>query len=182
MSEPRTSSEAPPSPEKIIEAVLFASGEPLTPERAGEIVRHLTPDQFRQIVDSLNRTYRRQHRPYTIQCSDIGSTLMLRPQFHALRERLEGSTREAKLTPAALDVLALIAYRQPITRAEIDSLRGADSRSAIQQLTRVGLTSVERRQVGDETETVYSTTKRFLELFGLGSLADLPHIGDLQQI
>lgn len=175
-------SDAPPTPRQIVEALLFVGGPPLGPDRAGEIIRGLGGDQLREIVDELNRDYRRQRRPYAIQVTDAGYTLTLKPQFRTVRERLIGSPREARLTPAALDVLALVAYRQPISKAEIDSQRGSDSRGALQQLVRLGLIAVVPRPELGPKETGYVTTGRFLELFGLGSLEDLPQTGDLQRL
>ncbi len=175
-------SESPPTPARIVEALFFVGGLPLTPERAGEIVRNLTAEQFRGIVDDLNRAYRRQNRPYGIQMNEAGYVLALKPQFRRVKERLAGSPREARLTPGALDVLALVAYRQPLNKAEIDSQRGSDSRSPLQQLVRLGLVAIEMRPELGPKESAYVTTPRFLELFGLGSLDDLPQTGDLQRL
>jgi segregation and condensation protein B len=175
-------SESPPTPARIVEALLFVGGPPLTPARAGEIVRNLTVEQFRGIVDDLNREYRRQNRPYVIQANEAGYILALKSQFRAVKERLTGTPREARLTPGALDVLALVAYRQPLNKAEIDSQRGSDSRSPLQQLVRLGLIAVETRPEIGPKETAYVTTPRFLELFGLRSLDDLPQTGELQRL
>ena len=170
-------SETPPTPARIVEALLFVGGQPLTAERAGEIIRHLTPEQFRDIIDGLNRDYRKQGRPYAVQPSAQGYLLTLKPQFRAVRVRLNGSPREARLTPAALDVLAVIAYRQPIGKTDIDSQRGNDSRGPLRQLLRLGLVAIESGKDGG-----YITTRRFLEMFDLQSLDDLPRTGDLQQL
>ena len=174
--------DGPPTPLRIVEALLFVGGPPLTAQRAGEIVRNLSAEQYRKIVDELNRDYRRQGRPYLIQTSEPGCTLTLKPWFHAVQERLAASPREARLTAGARDVLALIAYRQPVSRADIDSQRGADSRGPLQQLVRLGLVAVTRSAEKPDKDAVYSTTPRFLELVGLNSLDDLPQTGDLQRL
>jgi segregation and condensation protein B len=174
--------ETPPPPLRIVEALLFVGGSPLTAERAREIIRNLPAEQFRQIIDELNRDYRRQGRPYMIQAGDQGCLLVLKPQFRAVRERLAGSPREARLTPHALDVLALVAYRQPVTRADIDSQRGVDSRAQLQQLVRLGLVAVSDKPGQSAKDAEYVTTPRFLELFNLSNLDDLPKTGDLQRI
>jgi segregation and condensation protein B len=174
--------ETPPPLLRIIEALLFVGGAPLTPARAKEIVRGLSPEQFVACVDELNRDYRRQRRPYGIHSTEQGFVLVLKPQFRTVRERLLGSPREARLTPQALDVLALVAYRQPVSKAELDTQRGNDSRGPLQQLVRLGLIAVETRVEGSPKETQYKTTARFLELFGLRSLDDLPQTGDLQRM
>jgi segregation and condensation protein B len=97
-------------------------------------------------------------------------------------EKLYGGQREARLSTAAIDVLALVAYRQPATKAEIDSLRGADSAGLLRQLVRRGLIQVVYRADAAQREVSYGTTPRFLEWFGLQSLDDLPRTQDLQQL
>jgi segregation and condensation protein B len=173
--------DVPPPLHRIVEALLFIGGPPLTAVRAGEAVRGLTAEQLRQVVAGLNRDYRRQGRPYRIQARDQGYALVLRPRYRGVVGRLYGSVREARLSPAALDVLALVAYRQPVTRQEVESLRGADSGSPLRQLVRLGLVAVQRGDAG-RREIAYGTTPRFLELFGLTSLDDLPRTLDLQRL
>ena len=99
----------PPSPRRIVEALLFIGGAPLSPQRAGEVVRGLTPDQFARAVDELNQLYRKQGRPYHVQSEAAGYVLTLRPGHHGGMEKLFGGVREARLSNAAIDVLALVA-------------------------------------------------------------------------
>jgi segregation and condensation protein B len=173
--------ERPPPPLlRIVEAMLFVGGAPLTAERACEAVRGLTPDEFHQAIDTLERSYRSQGRPYTLQLQEQGYLLVLRPRYAGIRERLYGGPREARLSLAAVDVLSLVAYRQPATRQEIDSLRGADSGGVLRQLVRHGLVALQRGS--DDREAHYVTTPRFLELFNLRSLEDLPQTQDLQRL
>jgi segregation and condensation protein B len=172
----------PPPVGRILEALLFVGGAPLTAERAAAAVRGLTPAQFTQALDALNDDYRRQGRPYLIQPQGQGHVLVLRPRFRAVVERLYGGPREARLSPAAIDVLALVAYRQPATRQEIESIRGTDSASLLRQLVRRGLVAVVQRGEATQKEVCYGTTPRFLELFGLRSLDELPQTQDLQRL
>jgi segregation and condensation protein B len=178
---PAAAEEPPPPAQRIVEALLFAGGAPLTAERAGEIVRGLMPDDFHQALDALNRDYRAQGRPYLVQKQDHGYVLALRPRFTGVRDRLHGGVREARLSQAAVDVLSLVAYRQPATRAEVDSLRGADSAALLRQLVRHGLVALQRGE-GEHREVTYVTTTRFLELFDLRSLDDLPQTQDLERL
>jgi segregation and condensation protein B len=181
--EPTTPAEpAPPPLERILEAMLFLGGPPLTAERATEAIRGLTPAQFIQAVDSLNRDYRLQARPYLIEAKDGGYTLTLRPRFRPVLDRLYGSHREARLSTQALDVLALVAYRQPISKQEVDSLRGAESGPLLRQLVRHGLIAVAQRAEASRREVAYGTTQRFLQMFHLKSLEDLPQTQDLQRL
>lgn len=168
--------EAPPSPLQLVEALLFVGGPPLTPEKVCSAVRGLTPERVRELIDELTRKYRRQNRPYTVQPQGDGYTLAVKPQFRAVREKLYGGPKEARLSQPALDTLSLIAYRQPLSVAEVEALRGADSAGTLRQLVRLGLIAVTSR--GGDGGTTYGTTPRFLELFNIASLEDLPRLGE----
>lgn len=174
-------SAAPPPLPRIVEAMLFIGGTPLTPTAACETVRGLTPTLFTQVLEGLNRDYRRQGRPYRIQPRDHGYELALRPRYRGVLERLYGLTREARLSPAALEVLALVAYRQPVCKTEIDSVRGGESATALRQLVRLGLATVQRGDA-EQREALYNTTPRFLTTFRLRRLDDLPQTGDMHKL
>jgi segregation and condensation protein B len=178
---PTPDDSAPPPLERIVEALLFVGGAPLSAPRACEVVRGLTPEQLAQAVAALNRDYRLQGRPYRVQLGREGYEMVLRPAFRDVRERLLGGQREARLSPPALDTLALVAYRQPVTRQEVDGLRGADSLGQLRQLVRLGLVAVQRGEAGEQ-EVRYATTPRFLRLFGLRNLEDLPRTHDPQKM
>ena len=169
----------PPSPEQIVEALLFVGGPPLTAEAAGSAVRGLTPDAFRAAVDALAAKYRRQARPYAVEARAGGWVLAPLPAYRGVRERLVGGPREARLGQPALDVLSVVAYRQPVAKAEVDAVRGTDSGGVLRQLVRLGLVAVARRAEGGGREVRYGTTPRFLRVFGLASLDDLPRLGDV---
>jgi segregation and condensation protein B len=177
-----TGSAEPPPLARIVEALLFVGGAPLTPQRACEAVRGLSPEQFVEVIDGLNREYRQQGRPYRIQPQERGYVLTLHTRYRPVLDKLYGTTREARLSPAAIDVLALVAYRQPATKQEIDSLRGADSGHLLRQLVRRGLVAVTQRAEAAQREVSYGTSPRFLELFHLRSLDDLPQTQDLQRL
>jgi segregation and condensation protein B len=173
---------APPPLVRVVEALLFVGGAPLTAARACETVRGLSEPQFVEAVATLNAEYRAQGRPYLIQAHAEGYALTLRPRFKPVAERLHGGQRAARLSPAAIDVLALVAYRQPATKQEIDTLRGTDCGALLRQLVRRGLVAVVHRADADRREVTYGTTPRFLELFKLHSLDDLPQTQDLQRL
>jgi segregation and condensation protein B len=165
------------NPEQIVEAALFVGGPPFTAEKFHSATR-VPAEVFHDAVDALNRRYKSQRRPYTIHPKDGGYVLALRPQFRSLREKLFGGPREARLSQAALDVLSLVAYRQPIDKPEIDALRGYDSGHVLRQLVRLGLIAVLRRGEAGHADVSYGTTPRFLDLFHLASLDDLPRLGE----
>lgn len=171
--------DAPPPVERIIEAILFVESEPFTAQQACEVIRGLTREQFSEILAELNRCYRTQGRPYRIQTRGEGYQMMLLPRFRQVLDRLYGSTRQTHLSQSARDVLALVAYRQPITRQEVESLRGADSGAVLRQLVRLGLIAISHDE-GEEREVRYTTTRQFLQMAKLRNLEDLPRAQEMQ--
>jgi len=174
--------EPPPSPEQIIEAMLFVGGHPLTEAAACSAVRGLAAERFQEAIDSLNRQYRKQGRPYSVQPRGDGYVLAILPAYRGLRERIFGGPREARLNQAAKDVLAVIAYRQPVGKAEVDAIRGLDSGGTLRQLVRLGLVAVQHRAEAGSREVRYGTTPRFLTVFGLASLDELPRLGETSPV
>jgi segregation and condensation protein B len=174
--------EPPPTPEQLIEAMVFVGGDPLTASVACSVVRGLTPEQFRAEIEALNTRYRNQRRPYAIESRDDGFVLVVRPAYRSIRSRLFGGPRESRLNQAALDVLSVVAYRQPVGRVEIDTIRGTDSAATLRQLVRLGLIAIRRRGDAADQEVRYGTTPRFLQVFGLSSLDELPRLGDSLQM
>jgi segregation and condensation protein B len=162
--------------------MLFVGGHPLTASVACATVRGLTPERFQAAIEVLNRRYRDQWRPYVIEPRDDGYVLVLRAAYRNLRERLFGGPRVSRLTQSALDVLSVVAYRQPVSKAEIDALRGTDSGATLRQLVRFGLVAVQHRAEATGREVRYGTAPRFLQVFGLASLDELPRLGDPQQM
>jgi len=176
---PQSESEesVPPSPEQIIEAMLFVGGHPLTAEAACSAIRGLTPGNFLTALDALTRRYRAQRRPYTIQPRDGGFTLTLLPLHRGVRDRLFGGLQETKLSQPALDVLSVVAYRQPIAKQDVDAVRGTDSGPILRQLVRLNLIAVQHRADAENREVRYGTTPRFLQVFALATLDELPRLG-----
>lgn len=180
MAPPPPPEEPPPRIDQIIEAMLFVGGPPLTAGNASTAVRGLTNDQFQDAIRTLQQRYQKQNRPYAIHPQGNGFQLVVKPAFRSVRDRLFGGPREARLSQPALDILSLVAYRQPVTKAEIDAIRGADSGGTLRQLVRLGLVVISRRTADGERVVTYGTTARFLSLFQLSSLDDLPRLGESQ--
>lgn len=169
----------PPSAEQILEAMLFSGEAELTAEQGCAAIRGLTPETFRELISQIASRYRRQRRPYSVRGSDKGFWLAVRPEYRELREKLFGGPKEARLSASALDVLSLVAYKQPIGKAEVDAVRGADSGGPLRQLVRLGLIAMSKGTTNADGSQAqgYVTTSRFLELFGLASLEELPRLG-----
>jgi len=164
------------SPRAILEAMLFVGhpeNQPLTSEKVASLMRGVRAQEIDELVVELNRSYDEEGCPYRIESAGAGYQLVLRDEFHSLRDVFYGRVKAAKLSQAAVDVLAIVAYKQPLTREEVDVLRGRPSGSLLAQLVRRQLLRVERPHDKPRTPR-FCTTDRFLQLFGLESLRDLP--------
>ena len=165
------------SPRTIFEAMLFVGNrenKPLEPERAAELMRNVSPEELVEIVQELNEKYARVNAPYHIVREDDGYRMILRPEFEPVRARFSNKSRETKLSQAAIDVLAIVAYRQPITADEVQQIRKSPSQPILQQLVKRELIDSQKILSKKKTITLYRTTDRFLQLFQLESLDDLP--------
>jgi segregation and condensation protein B len=130
------------SPRMIFEAMLFVGNrenKPLAAERAAGLMRNVSPEELVEIVQELNEKYARVNAPYHITCENDGYRMVLRPEFEAVRSRFYSKTRETKLSQGAIDVLAIVAYQQPITADEVQQIRKSASQAILQQLVRRGL-------------------------------------------
>jgi segregation and condensation protein B len=169
------------TPKSILEAMLFV-GHPenraLSAERTAASMRGVRPDEIDAWVAELNEEYEKLNCPYAIVASAEGYRMVLRPDLGDLRERFHGRLKEVRLSQAAVDILAIVAYRQPIDRESIDRLRGKPSGALLNQLVRRNLLALDRAA---GAKPVYRTAERFLDLFGLESLGDLPQSVDFDR-
>lgn len=166
--------------ESVVEAVLFASDEPLPESRLANIVE-TTSKQVRQHISHLNQKYEANHNAFRIEQIAGGyQMLTLSPYNHWLKKllRVRGDN---KLSPAALETLAIIAYKQPIIRADIEAIRGVSVGEVIRSLCYKGLVKIVGRAEVLGRPMLYGTTKKFLEVFGLNNLKDLPKIEELKK-
>jgi segregation and condensation protein B len=179
--EPEDDDSLPVTPEMIVEGLLFvgnADGTPLPAAKLAAQIRNVSPVEVDQIIADLNTAYRRDESAYEIVGDSAGYRLQLRSDLGILRDQFRGQQRAAKLTPAAVEVLSIVAYRQGVTGEQVNQLRGSQSHAIIAQLVRRQLVRVERPQEAPRTAR-YHTTPRFNQLFGVNSPADLPRTEDL---
>jgi segregation and condensation protein B len=170
------------TPRSILEAILFVghpNGEPLTSERIAGLMRGVLPGEIDELVTELNAEYSAAGAPYSIASIGQGYQLVLQPEFGPLRDLFHGRIREARLSPATIDVLAIAAYHQPVTADVIDRLRGKPSGAILAQLVRRDLLQIER-PVEKTAKPAYRTTRRFLQLFGLDDISELPQSEDVE--
>ena len=169
------------TPRSIVEAILFVGSpenEPLSRDQMASVLPGAEPRDIDELVGQLNGLYARDGAPYEIVARGAGYQMALRVEFHPVRDRMFGRARQARLSQAAIEVLAIVAYRQPVRAEEVNELRGTPSGPILVQLVRRQLLRMERPDPGPRIPQ-YSTTERFLRLFGLESLDDLPPSEDL---
>ena len=159
---------------KIIEALIFASPDPISLERLAGLAGISDSNQIKAGVDKLNRQYAESGRAFMIVVGGGGYRFATRSEFSRwIRKLVLGSAR-LRLSRAALETISIIAYRQPISRAKIETLRGVDTGGILKMLLERKLIQVRGRGSGPGRPLLYSTTSDFLTYFGLNSLEDLP--------
>ncbi len=166
-------------PEQIIEATLFASQTPLTPAELARADEGLTVRTVREILQDLRRRYEEEEHAFQIYQLGDGYQILTRPEFAPYLERFDSVPRPPTLSRAALETLAIVAYRQPIGRIEIEEIRGVASTSVLRTLQDWELIDAVGRGEGLGRPILYGTTSRFLDHFGFRSLEDLPRPDDL---
>ena len=167
------------NPTQIVEAVLFASDAPLKAEEIARADEALDEDLIEEAVQELNATYSESERAFEIRELGEGYQLLTRPDFAPYLERFDTIPRPSRLSVPALETLAIIAYRQPIGRIEMEYIRGVGSSGVIRTLQDRALIDVVARGEGLGRPLLYGTTQRFLEHFGFKSLDDLPRPEEL---
>ena len=163
----------------IIESLLFVADEPLTARKIKQVVDDIDESAIKQALAELKLEYNQSGR--TIQIVEIanGYQFATRPAYAEWINKLVQSTTKFRLTKPALETLTIIAYRQPVMRAEIESIRGVDSGGVIQTLLEKKLIRVTGRKEVVGRPLLYGTTQEFLDHFGLRNLSDLPTVEEV---
>ena len=169
-----------PTVESVVEAVLFASDESLSPARLADIVG-TSVKQIRQHVKVLNDKYQANNNAFRIEQIAGGYQMLTLSAYNLWLKRLLRVRGDTKLSPAALETLAIIAYKQPVMRADIEAIRGVQVGEIIRNLMYKGLAKIVGRAQVLGRPMLYGTTRKFLEVFGLNSLKDLPKIEELKK-
>jgi segregation and condensation protein B len=164
----------------LVEALLFASGEPISVTQLHDLIPGSTPQKIREALSDLKSEYEQTKRSFTLEEIAGGVQLLTRPEYHEWVQRLHSLRRESRLTPAALEVLSIIAYKQPVRRAEVEAIRGVQCGPILRGLMEKRLIRISGRANLPGAPLLYSTTSRFLELFHLKSLQELPRLEELR--
>ena len=169
-----------PTVESVVEAVLFASDESLTPARLSEIVG-TNVRQLRKHIDDLNEKYKANNNAFRIEQIAGGYQMMTLGEYNHWLKKLVRARDDGKLSQPALETLAIIAYKQPIIRADIEAIRGVAAGEMIRNLMYKGLVKITGRAEIVGRPMLYGTTKKFLEVFGLNTIKDLPKAEELKK-
>jgi segregation and condensation protein B len=167
----------------VVEAMLFVGRPDNGPISARELavaMRGVSPGEIESAVRELNANYDADNAPYWIEQNNGGYRLVLRDQFQRMRDKFYGRVKEARLSPAVLEVLSVLAYNQPATAEQLSELRGAPSGAALSTLVRRKLVKLDRPNESGKSPQ-FSTTDRFLKLFGLENLEALPRAEELEK-
>lgn len=183
---PETAPAPPPAPagplpplKRRVEALLFAADAPLTPARIKDVLES-DAAEVRAALDELAAEYDSLGLAFGLQAIGGGYVLSTRPEYGTWVGLLKKSRDEGRLSPAALETLAIVAYRQPINRVNIEAIRGVQSGALIRALMDKDLVRVVGKEDLPGHPVLYGTTPRFLEVLGLNSLSDLPKPEELK--
>ena len=165
----------------VIEALLFASPHPLTQKQINQIFEN-DPPKLNSVIAELREKYTGENHAFEIQSIAGGYQLNSRPEYDIWIRRLLNKTGKLYLSTAALESLAIIAYKQPANRFEIESIRGVDCSGVLKTLLNKNLICIKGRDEGPGRPLLYGTTDDFLEAFGLGKISEMPKLKEIVEL
>jgi len=160
----------------VLEAALLLADEPLPARRLTDVAGLADVAETRELLARLSELYEADGSAFQIEEIAGGYQLLTLPKYHPWLMRLKRTGHEVRLTPATLETLAVIAYKQPIMRAEVEKVRGVACSEVIRQLMEKGFVRISGRHDSLGRPQLYATTKKFLQTFGLNTLKDLPEV------
>lgn len=166
---------------RVVEALLFAHDRPLTVGELAELLPEWSRDEIAQAAEGLLEEYRQRDLSFRLERVAGGYQFRSRPEYAQWIRRLR-KVRPIKLSRAAMEALAIVAYRQPVTRAEVEEIRGVDSGWVLGSLMEKGLIRPVGRKGAPGRPLLYGTTRKFLEVFGLRDLKDLPTLKEVESL
>jgi segregation and condensation protein B len=167
---------------KIVEALIFASDTPITENRIKNVVMELDSAQINDIVNELNSEYEQNEHAFKIAQLAGGFQFVTRSEYaQYIKQYYKGRTK-SRLSRAALETLAIIAFKQPISRPEIDSIRGVNSDGVVKNLLERNLICITGRSEHIGRALLYSTTPEFLQYFGVNDISDLPKPKEIEEL
>jgi|TARA_B100002003_G_scaffold22055_1_gene18212 segregation and condensation protein B len=165
----------------ILEALLFASSEPLTQTRVNLVFLD-DPPQLNDLIPELQDKFSKENRPLEIQEIAGGFQIITRSEYETWVRRLLNKSGRLSLSQAALETLAIIAYKQPVNRFDIEAIRGVDCSGVLKTILERNLIKIKGRDEGPGRPLLYATTDIFLEYFGLNRIADMPKLKEIVEL
>ena len=166
----------------LIEAVLFVSKDPVAPERFMNYLKIWDVADFEKLITKMNEMYKKNERGLMLKRAGGGLQLTTQPHMHDFLKEFFSIKSTSRLSLASLETLAITAYRQPVTIAEISDLRGVNSVGPVKNLLQKKLVKISGRKKVPGLPALYSTTKEFLLYFGLNNLSELPSLEELTEM
>ncbi|UCF64069.1 MAG: SMC-Scp complex subunit ScpB [bacterium] len=166
----------------ILESLLFSSEDPLTIPRIRDIIPELKPKEISDAVNLLNTQYQKSGRTFEIKEIAGGYQFFTLPEYADYVEKLFQSKQASRLTQKALETLAIVAYKQPLTKHEIEEIRGVNVDGVMKTLLSRSLVTISGRAKAPGSPFLYMTTRKFLDYFGLNSLEDLPKLKEIDEL
>jgi len=167
---------------RIVEALIFASDSPIPENRISNIIQELDAEQIQAIVNGLNEEYDQNDHAFKIVRLAGGFQFVTRAEFaQYIKQYYKGRAR-SRLSRAALETLAIIAFKQPISRPEIDAIRGVNSDGVVKTLLERNLIQISGRSEHIGRALLYSTTPEFLQYFGVNDISDLPKPKEIEEL
>lgn len=166
----------------IIEALLFASDTPLTIQKLKEITEVESVKKVRAGVDALNKFYDEKKTAMKVVEVAGGFQIVSKPEYAPYVQKMFRGRQASRLTQRGLETLAIIAYKQPITKNEMENIRGVNVDGVVKTLLERNLIKIEGREKAPGNPLLYGTTKYFLEYFGLKTLEDLPKLKEIDEL
>jgi segregation and condensation protein B len=163
----------------VVEAILFSAGSPVSQAKIAAAAE-LPARAVRQAIDDLNSRYEAAGAAFRVEAIAGGYQMLTLPAYHDVIARLRRTRADSKLSQAAMETLAIVAYRQPIIRADVEAIRGVACGEVIRGLLDKGLVKIAGRADVLGRPMLYGTTRRFLEAFALSGLDDLPRVEELR--
>jgi len=166
----------------VVEAVLFVSGEPMSLEDLSEVLERTDPDRIRQALELLRQNYDTAGRGLQIVEVAGGYQIATRSECAPWIRSLEKIKTATRLSRSGLETLAIVAYKQPVTRGEIEAIRGVDSAYVLKTLLERRIVKIAGRREGLGRPILYGTTREFLQYFGLKDLSELPALKEFKEV
>jgi len=166
---------------RIVEALVLAAPEPISAARLAQVVPDCTPATAKELVNELGAEYTEHDRAFELWEVAGGYQIRTRAEFSGYLQQLQ-KQRPLRLSRAALETLAIVAFKQPVTRGEIEQVRAVDAGAVVKSLMERQLVRIVGQREVPGRPMLYGTTRRFLEVFGLESLKQLPSLRELEDL